>query len=183
MLATAQEKLGDARSRFSFREIDVQSIPFDDASLDAVIANHMLYHVPDLSAALAEIRRVLKPDGRLFAVTNGEEHLRELRELRAAADLEEVNQGWRHIWSLPFNLSNGAELLRQHFPIIDTDLYEDALVVTKVEPLVAYLASASQEPWTAQTHQAMTDFIAAELRKQGGAIRIRKETGMFIAHG
>ncbi len=35
-----------------------------------VLANHMLYHVPDLDRALAEIRRVLKPTGVLIAATN-----------------------------------------------------------------------------------------------------------------
>ena len=40
-------------------------IPFPDASFDRVLAIHVLEHLPDLPAALAEIRRVLKPDGRL----------------------------------------------------------------------------------------------------------------------
>jgi len=44
-------------------------------SIDAVIAAWMLYHVPSLDAALGEIRRVLRPEGALFAVTNGELHL------------------------------------------------------------------------------------------------------------
>jgi ubiquinone/menaquinone biosynthesis C-methylase UbiE len=38
----------------------------------------MLYHVPDLDRALAEIARVLVPGGRLVAATNSERSLREL---------------------------------------------------------------------------------------------------------
>jgi SAM-dependent methyltransferase len=43
-------------------------IPHDDATFDRVIAVHVLEHLPDLPAALAEIHRVLKPGGRLVSV-------------------------------------------------------------------------------------------------------------------
>jgi ubiquinone/menaquinone biosynthesis C-methylase UbiE len=41
----------------------------------------MLYHVPDRPRARAEIHRVLSPNGRLFAMTNGNKHMLELRGL------------------------------------------------------------------------------------------------------
>ena len=47
---------------------DATRLPFPDASLDAVIAAEILEHVPDDTAALAEIARVLRPGGTL-AVT------------------------------------------------------------------------------------------------------------------
>ena len=63
------------------RTADVQALPFDDESFDCVIAAWMLYHVEDLTRALEEIRRVLRPGGRLIAVTNSERHLLELWQL------------------------------------------------------------------------------------------------------
>ena len=65
----------------SARVGDVQDLPFRDASFDAALAAWMLYHVPDVERALSELARVLRPAGRLVAVTNGVGHQRELREL------------------------------------------------------------------------------------------------------
>lgn len=44
---------------------DATALPFEDAGFDAVILTAVLGEIPDRAAALAEIRRVLKPDGRL----------------------------------------------------------------------------------------------------------------------
>jgi ubiquinone/menaquinone biosynthesis C-methylase UbiE len=64
--------------RFSMRRMDVQALDLPDAAFDAVVANWMLYHVPDRPRALAEIRRVLRPGGTLFSATNGDAHVREI---------------------------------------------------------------------------------------------------------
>ena len=42
---------------------DAERMPFDDASFDRVSSNGVLHHTPDMSAALREIRRVLRPGG------------------------------------------------------------------------------------------------------------------------
>src|SRR3712207_168217 len=81
MLEEARHTLAESAHRFAFEQIDAQALPYPDEHFDAVVANHMLYHVPDRAKALAEIRRVLRPGGRLFAATNGRNHLRELGKL------------------------------------------------------------------------------------------------------
>ncbi|MBO0792518.1 MAG: class I SAM-dependent methyltransferase, partial [Ktedonobacteraceae bacterium] len=78
MLQEARALLGE--ERFTYEVADAQALPFADESFDAVIANHMLYHIPDLNRALGEIQRVLKPSGHFYATTFGREHLRELDE-------------------------------------------------------------------------------------------------------
>ena len=55
---------------------------------DVVVAAWMLYHLDDLDAGLAEIRRVLRPGGALVAATNSEGHL---------ADLRTEAGGWNHL--------------------------------------------------------------------------------------
>jgi SAM-dependent methyltransferase len=78
MVDAARAALGD---RAEYAVADVQSLPFPDTSFDAVIANHMLFHVEDRSRALAELVRVLRPGGAFRATTIGLDHIRELREL------------------------------------------------------------------------------------------------------
>ena len=70
MLKGAATKLARPDA-FQLCEADAQALPFEGAGFDAVIANHMLYHVPDRPRAFAEVRRVLKPGGKLYAATNG----------------------------------------------------------------------------------------------------------------
>jgi SAM-dependent methyltransferase len=45
-----------------------QRLPLADSSFDRALAIHVLEHLPDLPAAVAELHRVLKNDGRLIAV-------------------------------------------------------------------------------------------------------------------
>ena len=59
---------------------DVRELPFADGSFDCAVAAWMLYHVADIDRALAELARVLRPGGRLVAMTNGAGHTRELYE-------------------------------------------------------------------------------------------------------
>jgi ubiquinone/menaquinone biosynthesis C-methylase UbiE len=48
-----------------------ESLPFDDASFDAVVSTLVLCTVRDVEATLAEVRRVLRPDGRLLFIEHG----------------------------------------------------------------------------------------------------------------
>lgn len=181
MWAQAQQALeqvapGDAR--FSFQTADAMALPFDNGAFDGVIANHMLYHVPDVAQGIGELRRVLRPGGRLFAATNGEGHMREQWTLveRYAGD---ESSDWHTVLSRAFSLQNGKALLRAQFDHVELYDYPNALVVTEVEPLVAYAASMELVP-PAQLDD-FAAFVAAELEAQGGAIRIQKETGLFVA--
>src|SRR5215217_4049270 len=81
MLEKTKANLADVHADFDFRQINVEHIPFEPETFDAVIANHMLYYARDLDRAIAEIGRVLKPGGRLYASTNGMRHLKEIDDL------------------------------------------------------------------------------------------------------
>ena len=53
MVAEAEEALSQTGRSFRFLDADIVDLPFEDQSFDIVIANHMLYHVPDRQKAAA----------------------------------------------------------------------------------------------------------------------------------
>jgi SAM-dependent methyltransferase len=116
------------------REGDVQELPFADGSFDTVVAAWMLYHVPDLDRALAEMARVLTEGGALIAVTNSVRHIAELREL-----LRYPSGGFE----MSFNSENGEEYLRRHFATVERFDAVAKATVRERATLVAYRDSVS----------------------------------------
>lgn len=121
--------------------LDVQQLPFADETVDVVLANHMLYHVPHQNQAFAEIRRVLRPGGVLLAATNSRFSMQELDELRAAAgrplgvDLATMTSSDR------FALEDAVEKLTPYFATVERYDLAAALVFPTAEPILAYLDS------------------------------------------
>src|SRR5262245_34667852 len=68
---------------------DARALPFADGSFDVVVCNSALEHVADEGGAVAEIRRVLKPGGRLILTTDAFPH-------RMSSWLRFTPAGWRH---------------------------------------------------------------------------------------
>ena len=66
-LGDAENREGAAPALFAVLAGDALRLPFEDETFDAVICSEVLEHIPDYRAALCEIHRVLKPDGRLCA--------------------------------------------------------------------------------------------------------------------
>jgi ubiquinone/menaquinone biosynthesis C-methylase UbiE len=177
MLDAAWRNLVVTGRAFQFKEIDAQSIPFEDETFDAVIANHMLYHVPDRPKTIAEIKRVLKPNGRLIATTIGKNHLKEManwiRQISPGSDFESFGS--------PFTLENGLEQLKPFFSEVVVSRYEDNLYVTEIEPIVAYVRSSirATEPSEEELANLQRD-LENELREKG-KIFISKDSGLFEA--
>jgi SAM-dependent methyltransferase len=186
MLQDCKKHLGvGLASRFNFEIIDVQSIQYPEASFDAVIANYMLYHVPDLPKAILEIRRVLKPDGVLFAMTNGSNHIFELDNMmKQVGFIDDEGYGLMNVRDA-FTTQNGAAKLRIQFEDVKLEIFDTALRVTELPPLMDYIASALDDPDNRmQSPQALALWRELEQRiAEDGAIYITKETGLFTARG
>jgi ubiquinone/menaquinone biosynthesis C-methylase UbiE len=133
MIEAARQGLGE---RATYVVTDAQELPFPSGSFDIVIANHMLYHVPDRPRAFAEFRRVLVPGGAFHASTNGRGHLAEL-----AALIPGQNE-WSYVEA--FGLETGPEQLEPFFADIRVERFADALAVTEAEPVLAYIRSTSR---------------------------------------
>lgn len=167
--------------RFRYAPVDARSIPFPDARFDAILANHMLYHVSERHQALKEIRRVLKPGGRLFASTMGSRHMIEVKGF-----LSKLNPGYdfgRQDFACEFGLENGEDQLdAAGFTDIRLKRYEDALKVTDAKPLLDYIRTTpgGRENLT-DSRLSKLEALLNESINRDGAIPITKEVGLFIA--
>ncbi len=152
-------------------------LPFSTDSYDAVIANHMLYHVPDLAQALGEIRRVLRPGGTCYAATNGETSMHELHDLFQSFD-PSIN--YRRA-NFSFSLESGATHLAPWFSQVTRHDYPDSLAVTAAEPLAAYMTSLSAIATgsLAGREEELTAFLQRILDERG-VIEISKSVGLFV---
>jgi SAM-dependent methyltransferase len=169
MAAEAARAIADAR--FAFASTDAQALPFADETFDAVVGNHMLYHVPDLDTALEEFGRVLRPNGRLLAATNGPQHFKEVRDI--------LDIHWRYVDQ--FGLENGPERIARHFDNVTVERYPDTLHVPAAEPVIAYVKSMSSF-WD------LSDELASKLRSEidaaiarDGFFNISKDSGVITA--
>ncbi len=175
MLDTAKKNVGE-RTNIEYRQIDVQNIPFEDGSFDIVIANMMLYHVPDIDRAVSEIRRVLRDDGVFYSATYGEHNFNDI--IAEWFGLSGGNYEPNHL----FTLQNGRGILGKQFADIEVRRYEDSLHVTNLEDLADYLQSlkALHSIGTMKRDDILKLLSSHE---EGGAIDLQKEYGTFIALG
>lgn len=122
---------------------DAMRLPYCDDSFDIVMANHVLYHLADVDAGLDEIKRVLKPDGRVLAATDSLQNLIQLQMLIHRANVFLSNNGTRvNPPPLPceaFALENGTRILARHFYAVVRHDLPCRLIFDDIEPALQYL--------------------------------------------
>lgn len=169
MLETARANVPE-QPNISFAQVDIQQIPYANDAFDLVIANAMLYHIPDLDKAISEVARVLRPEGRFICSTTGDNGMHRWFQ-------EVLGEGESP--ATPFSLQNGGASLEKHFGKAEMRMREDGLEVTDVNDLAAYVRSTISFGY-------LRDWPLDELTKRlsaqmvDGVIRIPKEYGLFI---
>jgi 2-polyprenyl-3-methyl-5-hydroxy-6-metoxy-1,4-benzoquinol methylase len=166
---------------------DAQRQPFAGASFDRVMANHMLYHVPDREQALRELRRVLRPGGRAVLATNAADNLARLHELHAAAAKQAgYTAGPRD--AQRFTLDD-LPLVRSAFPTVHVHTREDAFVFPDAESPLRYYATymidnVVDRPGDNAHRQRLLPLMQAALEEiiaREGVFRVPKNAGCFVA--
>lgn len=139
-------------------EADVRKLPFENATFDVVVAAWMLYHVNPLDQALREIVRILRPGGRLVAVTNGRDHLAELWNW-----VDEQHE------EPPFSGENGEEQLRPYFALVEERNAATHALFADRDAAANYLRSLNRED------------LVERLPTTGWPRRARGSTTVFVA--
>ena len=102
----AQKRLAAAQVPVERSGLDGQSLPFPDDSFDSALSTWTMCTIPDIDAALSEIRRVLKPGGTLHFIEHG-----------LAPD--EPVQRWQHrLEPLQKRIFGGCHLTRPTVPLL-----------------------------------------------------------------
>ena len=147
LLAIARERLPAG----TFVEGEMDRLPFDDETFDAVVAFNALQFADDPCAAVAEGRRVLRPGGLLAAATFAEAERNESTALHLA--LERLRSDAEDGPHRPYELSRPGGL-------------EQLLDGAGVEPLM------SGEVPLAWAHESVDDAVRAVLASGGGAMAV-----------
>ena len=119
MVARARERGLDARAA------RIEELPFADGEFVVVVANWVLYFLQDLDASIRELARVLRPGGRLVAITNSERHLEEL---------------WG-VDPMSFTSENGEAALAPHFSRVERRDVSGTVVFPTREHVRGYAAA------------------------------------------
>ena len=172
MLSSAKQNIGE-RENVTYALTDIQDIPFDDGSFDVVIANSMLYHVPDLEKGIREVKRVLKNDGVFYCATYGEHNFTDV--LAEWIDLDGESYRPNH----NFTMQNGEQILRVAFTDVEARFYEDSLCITNIDDLVDYVRSLVSVWEIADCPSRRIQEILTQ-HSCNGVIELPKEYGMFI---
>jgi len=166
---------------------DAQQLPLGDGIADIGLAMHMLYHVPDIQAAVRELRRVVKPGGTVLASTNSIASLAEINDLMGAALSKVAGHPFDSLHSGKFNLETGAPQLQTEFSEVSMRRFDVPLAFPTAEPVLGYLASVRDpiertigEPFN---FDAVLDDVAGHVEqtiREKGCFRAVSRMGVFV---
>lgn len=177
-VVSAAKKQSSRYRKISFATFDCQEIPFEDASFDLVVANHVLFYCEDMEKVCREAKRVLKPGGRFMCSTYGTKHMQEITHLVQAFD-NRIVLAAKNLYEL-FGLENGGALLGKVFDDVSLMRYEDEIRLDDPEPLLEYILSChgNQNQLLLDKYKEFKAFVTEKTRY---GFRITKDAGAFVA--
>jgi SAM-dependent methyltransferase len=170
----------------SLVQADAQRLPLPDRCVDVAMAMHMLYHVPDIPAAIRELRRITKPGGTVLTSTNSPAHLAEINDLLDAAISSQLHRPLQGMPTLSFTTRTGTAMLSREFSSVTLRTLDVPLSIPSVQPVITYVASM-REPILASIGEpldfdAVLDDIAMKVDQAvqaQGSFRATTHMGVF----
>lgn len=162
---------------------DAAALPLPDASCGAVLALHMLYHVPDPAAAVTELARVRHPGGTVVIATNGAADKAELRTVCREAVAAETGTPAGFDEDKRFTLEYGEQLAAAHFGQVERVDFRGEVAVPDAGEVVDFVASgrefeAERIPFDAVLRR-VTEVVAGTVAADG-AFRWTSHLGLLI---
>ena len=161
-------------------------LPFEDKSLDCVIAHFMIYHLPDIQKGLKEWKRVLRNGGRVLVSTASKDNFPKYVKFKERIS-QYLSCRSSPQFSASFNLENGGAQLREVFLSVERYVFEGELQLRTVQPYLDFLISIRDffEPVPVESEwkkaiSLVEDEINEEIRVNG-VYRDSVKRGFFIA--
>lgn len=187
MAQETQRQASNGAFRVAVLQADARLLPMRNASFDRVIATHVFFHVPDVRGALREMRRVLRPGGRMLASTNAADHSQRLYELHA-----DVARSFGYTPTAPagshFTLDH-LDLVREVFPQAERHVRSDAFMFRNADVAVRFYATGRVDgiqEWRSdgghrpKLLEAVRERVEAIIAEEG-VFRVPKDSGCFVA--
>jgi SAM-dependent methyltransferase len=154
---------------------DATALPLPDGAADLTLAMHMLYHVPDPSQAVRELRRVTRPGGRAVIGLNGPGHLRELREV-----VGEARGDGRWGRRERVTLDDGEILARSCFSTVTRHDFVAELRLPDPQPIADYVRSMSGTQHSADPERLVAAVVSRFPAGPGADFTVTTHTGCLI---
>jgi SAM-dependent methyltransferase len=139
MMAETQRQAQQTQLNVYALQARAEALPLHTAWLDRLLANHMLYHVGDQAAALAEMHRVLKPGGVVLLATNAADS-GDVLYLAHCAAAQSLGYTPAPRVTSRFHLGHLATV-QQAFPDAAVHVYHDAFLFPSLDAALRYYLS------------------------------------------
>ncbi|MGH3518405.1 MAG: class I SAM-dependent methyltransferase [Haloechinothrix sp.] len=103
MLTIARTRAAKLNRDVDLEQGNAHALPFDDATFDTVVCTFGLCAIPDIDAAIDEMRRVLRPGGRVILVDHVESSSRLARGVQRLLEVVTIPLGGEHFLRRPLN--------------------------------------------------------------------------------
>ncbi|HEV3473015.1 MAG TPA: methyltransferase domain-containing protein [Actinomycetota bacterium] len=115
MLAIARERVRDLGREVDLREGDAHRLELADASFDSVVCTYSLCNIPDPQRAISEMRRVLRPGGKLILVDHIRSTSRPVFWIQRFIEIFSIRLGGEHMTRRPLEYveATGFEILER----------------------------------------------------------------------
>lgn len=158
---------------------DAVALPLRDGAAGLTLAMHMLYHLPDPAAAIAELRRVTKPGGRVVLGLNDTDHLHQMRSVINAVLIEHGRDPDRiaheRVW-----LGLGAELAADVFESVVRVDFVGELKLPDPGPVASYVRSMSVNLGHDDQDQIIAEVVSRLEFGADGYFRVKTHSGCLI---
>lgn len=189
MLQTAAIEAQRRSHRPAYATADIQALPFPARQFDAALANHVLYHLPDIQKGVGELARVLKEDGCLLATTNSDDVNVPVLEFHYAA-LDELGIEHNSVGPSEFSMENGGEILGTGFSNVDRHYFDDETRYTSPDQFLAsyktigrYRNLLAREDINSERKRLLSVLVrkqAEEVINRTGVLRSPVRMGAFV---